>query len=62
MKKQDVGWKTLDLWSRFMAGEDLSPEDQHALLEALESDEMLRGRCLEDALMDGMLRGFGIRK
>ena len=49
-----------ELWCRFLDGETLDGSDQRRLLEALASDDLLRDQLLEDAVMDGMLRGLSL--
>jgi len=46
------------LWTRFLAGEELSPEEQRSLVDALEADPGLRSALLGDLALDGALRGL----
>ena len=48
-----------ELWSRRLHGEALSPPDEAALLEALESDRELREEFLRDEQLDGSLSALG---
>jgi hypothetical protein len=45
-----------DLWSRHLAGEELSVEDSTQLCDAFERDEVFRQRVLQDRRLDGALR------
>jgi hypothetical protein len=48
-----------DLWSRFLAGEELSPESQKSLVDALDADRELRESLLENLQLDGVLHAMG---
>jgi hypothetical protein len=45
-----------DLWSRFLGGENLPPESQRELVDALEADPGLRESLVENLQLDGILR------
>jgi hypothetical protein len=47
-----------DLWSRFLSGGTLSPEEDGALADALFADPRLRAEILGDQRVDGVLRGL----
>jgi hypothetical protein len=47
-----------DLWSRFLAGEELSPEAQRTLVDALDGDPELRESLLENLQLDGVLHAM----
>jgi hypothetical protein len=47
-----------ELWSRFLAGEEISAGDQKALVEALDADPELRESLLENLQLDGMLQAM----
>jgi len=45
-----------ELWSRFLNGEELTPQDKTELLDLLEHDPDLRRELLDDDYVDGLLR------
>src|SRR6185295_5999165 len=45
-----------DLWTRHLAGDELSPEESQQLCDAFASDEVFRHRVLHDIRLDGALR------
>jgi hypothetical protein len=47
-----------ELWSRFLAGEELSPETQKGLVDALDADPELRASLLENLQLDGILHSM----
>jgi len=47
-----------ELWSRFLAGEELSPEAQKSLVDALDGDPELRESLLENLQLDGILHAM----
>lgn len=48
-----------ELWSRFLSGEPLAPEEETELWQALAADPKLRAEFLNDAEDHGMLRALG---
>jgi hypothetical protein len=48
-----------DLWTRFVAREVLSAEERIELAGALERDEVLRRRLIQDLQLEGVLRAAG---
>lgn len=48
-----------ELWSRLLAREELTPDEQRELLAGLESEPELRETLIQDALVDGWLIGLG---
>lgn len=51
-----------DLWLRFIAGQDLSPDEKLEMTDALRADPDLRNSLLGDAELDGILRGLGLSR
>jgi FecR-like protein len=47
-----------DLWSRFLAGEELPPESQKSLVDAIDADPTLRDALLENLQLDGILHAM----
>jgi hypothetical protein len=45
-----------DLWTRHLAGDEMSAEESTQLCEAFAADEMFRRRVLQDRCLDGALR------
>ncbi len=48
-----------DLWTRFVARESLSADERAELAAALEQDEVLRRRLVQDLQLEGVLRAAG---
>jgi hypothetical protein len=48
-----------ELWTRFLARAPLSAEERAQLVQAIEGDEGLRRRLLDDLRLDGALRALG---
>jgi WD40 repeat protein len=48
-----------ELWSQYLAGEELSPADERELLAAMKNDGNLRAQLLNDERLDGMLHAAG---
>lgn len=51
-----------ELWSRFLAGEDLLLDDQRRLVEALDADPELRASLVENLQLDGALRAMAVTR
>jgi hypothetical protein len=48
-----------ELWSKFLSNAELSPEEEHNLLEVLRSDPALRHELLKEARIDGWMSVWG---
>ncbi len=53
-----TGEEIRDLWSRFLAGQDLSAREQQDLVAAMDADSQLRESLLENLQLDGILRSL----
>jgi hypothetical protein len=51
--------KQRDLWSRFLAGEEIDASEEEALTQAAAGDPELLRELLDDSFFEGALRAFG---
>lgn len=49
-----------ELWSRFVVGEELSPDEEERLLQLIRADQGLLDELFQDGRLDGLLRSMGI--